>query len=91
MNEKLTVYEPLRKFALEFTSGPIKGSKESYILEEIENGKGKITTKLTRTFDLKFSGIFRLLGPLLVTPGFKREKRIEVDNVKQLLEEPNSS
>ena len=90
LNEKLIEYERPRKFAFEFTSGPIKGSKETYSLEETDNGRGKINTKLTRVFDLKFSGIFRVLGPILVTPGFKREKQVEVDNVKRLIEEPDS-
>lgn len=90
LNERLVEYEPNRRFAFEFTSGPIKGSRETYNMEQMAEGEGKITTKLTREFDLKFSGLFKALGPLLVTPGFKREKHVEVDNVKRLLEEPDS-
>jgi len=85
LNERLIEYEPNRKFAFEFTSGPIKGSRETYSMEETADGE-KTSTKLSREFDLRFSGLFKVLGPLLVTPGFKKEKRVEVDNVKRLLE-----
>jgi len=85
LNERLIEYEPNRKFAFEFTSGPIKGSRETYSMEEMAE-EGKALTKLSREFDLRFSGLFKVLGPVLVTPGFKKEKRVEVDNVKRLLE-----
>ena len=90
LDERIVEYEPNRKFTFEFTSGPIKGSRETYTMVETAGEGGKSTTKLTREFDLKFSGIFRVLGPLLVSPGFRREKRVEVDNLKRLLEEPAS-
>ncbi|HYB03039.1 MAG TPA: SRPBCC family protein [Nitrososphaerales archaeon] len=45
LNARALEYEPNRKFTLEFTSGPIKGTRVSYVLENIE-GKN---TKLTRT------------------------------------------
>jgi uncharacterized protein YndB with AHSA1/START domain len=85
LNERLIEYEPNRRFALEFTSGPIKGSRETYSMVEMADEE-KASTKLSRDFDLRFSGLFKLLGPLLVTPGFKKEKRVEVDNIKRLLE-----
>lgn len=90
LDERLIEYEPNRRFAFEFTSGPIRGSKETYIMEEMADGAGKRTTKLTREFDLKFRGLFKVLGPLLVTPSFRRERRVEVDNVKRLLEQSKS-
>lgn len=90
LDERLTEYEPGRRFAFQFTSGPIRGSTETYRMEEMTDGQGKSTTNLTREFDLEFSGIFKVLGPILITPGFKKEKRVEVDNVKRLLEEPGS-
>jgi len=91
LDETLVAFETNRRFAFEFTSGPIRGSKETYTIEELAAAGGRASTKLTRQFELRFSGIFKLLGPLLVTPGFKREKRVEVDNVKRLLEQPVSS
>jgi len=90
LDERLIEYEPSRRFAFEFISGPIKGSRETYHMEGTTDEQGKTTTNLTREFDLKFSGIFKVLGPILVTPGFKKEKRVEVDNLKRLLEEPDS-
>ena len=89
LSEKLVAYKPNRNFAFEFTSGPIKGSRETYSMEEMTEREGKIATKLTREFDLRFSGLFKVVGPLLITPGFKKEKRVEVDNVKRLLEQSN--
>jgi carbon monoxide dehydrogenase subunit G len=85
LTEKLAEYEPNWKFAFEFTSGPIIGSKETYAMEEMSY-EGRPSTKLTREFDLKYGGVFKLLGPLLVAPSFRREKRVEVDNIKRLLE-----
>jgi len=85
LNEKLVDYDRNRKFAFEFTSGPIRGSKETYTIEETTD-EGNASTKLSREFDLRFGGIFKLLGPLLVAPGFREEKRVEVDNIKRLLE-----
>lgn len=90
LDEKVIEYEPSRRFGFEFISGPIKGSTEVYSLEEMADEQGKTTTDLTREFNLEFSGIFKFLGPILVTPGFKKEKRVEVDNVKRLMEEPDS-
>jgi len=85
LNERLLAYEPNRKFTFEFTSGPIKGSRETYSMGEMADGE-KTSTKLSREFDLRFVGLFKVLGPLLVTPGFRKEKRVEVDNIKRLLE-----
>jgi uncharacterized protein YndB with AHSA1/START domain len=85
LDEKLVEYDPHRRFAFEFISGPIKGSRETYTMEETAD-EGKASTKLSREFDLNYSGVFKLLGPLLVAPGFRKEKRVEVDNIKRLLE-----
>jgi hypothetical protein len=90
LDERLVESEPRRRFAFEFTSGPIKGSMETYHMEEMTDGQGKTTTNLTRGFDLEFIRIFKVLGPILVTPVFRKEKPVEVDNVKRLLEEPDS-
>ena len=73
-------YEPGRKLAMEFTSGPVKGSIETSTVENVE---GK--TRFTRTFDLKFNGVYKLVGPFL-TPRFKREYVASVGNLKRILE-----
>jgi uncharacterized protein YndB with AHSA1/START domain len=80
LNARAIEYEPNHKFTLEFTSGPVKGTRVSYSMEIVE---GK--TKLTRTFDLKFSGAYRLVGPF-VARGARREGGAEVNNVKRILE-----
>ena len=90
LDEKVVAYEPNQRFAFEFTSGPIKGSRETYTIEQSSEG-GKASSKLTREFDLRFSGVFKLLGPFLVAPGFRKESHVEVDNVKRLLEKPDSA
>jgi len=90
LDETIVSFEPNRKFAFEFTSGPIRGSREIYILEELPASGGKTSTRLTRQFEVRFGGIFKMLGPLLITPSFKREKRVEVDTVKRLLEQSAS-
>jgi hypothetical protein len=90
LNESLVELDPERSIAFEFTSGPIKGSRVSFRTRDVEGAGGRSQTQLTRVFDLKFSGLFKLLGPLLIAPGFRREGRTEVDRLKQLLEEQNS-
>ena len=80
LNARAVEYEPNHKFTLEFTSGPIRGTKVSYSIEPIE---GK--TKLTRTFDLKFSGAYKLVGPFIAR-GARRDSGAEVNNVKRILE-----
>jgi hypothetical protein len=80
LNARAIKYEPNRKFTLEFTSGPIRGSRVSYGIETI-GGK----TKLTRTFDVKFSGFYKLVGPF-VARGAKTEGGAEVGNVRRILE-----
>lgn len=78
---RVVEYQSNRKFTLEFTSPRmIEGTMDSAIFESVE---GK--TKLTRVFDLKFSGFYKLLGPL-VTRGAEREVGATVSNVKRILE-----
>jgi carbon monoxide dehydrogenase subunit G len=73
-------YEPPKKTTIESTSGPVKGTKQQFSLEEIE---GK--TKLTRTMDLKFSGFYKLLGPFS-TGMLKKEGEADLDNIKRMVE-----
>jgi uncharacterized protein YndB with AHSA1/START domain len=77
---KVIEYEPGRKWTNKFTSGPVKGSIETASAENVE---GK--TRFTRTADLKFSGVYKLLGPLL-TPSLKRAYVASVSNLKRILE-----
>jgi uncharacterized protein YndB with AHSA1/START domain len=73
-------YEPDRKFMLEHTSGPVKGSIITFSMETIE---GK--TRFTNTSDLKFSGFYKLLGFSLV-PRMKKDTIDSLGNAKRILE-----
>jgi uncharacterized protein YndB with AHSA1/START domain len=77
---KVIEYEPGRKCTMEFTSRPLKGTIER---SSVENVEGK--TRFTRTADLKFSGVYKLVGPFL-TPRLKREYVASVGNLKRILE-----
>lgn len=78
---RVTEYDPAaRKTTLEFTSGPVKGTRQQYTVETI---KGK--TRLTRTFDLKYAGLSKLLGPFM-TGSVKREAAADLDHTKRILE-----
>lgn len=82
LNARVIEYVPGQKFTLEFTTGPVKGSKISYSIEEAD---GQKSTKLTRPFDIRFSGFYKLVGPFLVR-GARRESGAEIGNVKRILE-----
>ena len=73
-------YEPNKKITIEFTSRPLKGTNETSTVENVE---GK--TRFTRTTDMKFSGVYKLVGPFL-TPRMKREYIATVGNLKRILE-----
>ena len=73
-------YGPNRRVAFEYPSGPLKGTMER---SSVENTEGK--TRFTRTADLKFSGVYKLVGPLL-TPRLKREYVASVGNLKRIVE-----
>jgi hypothetical protein len=74
-------YDPgALKMTIESTSGPAKGTKQQFSMETIE---GK--TRLTRTFDLKYSGFYKLLGPFS-TGMLKREATADLENIKRMVE-----
>ena len=77
---RVTEYEPNRRLSFEHTSGPFKGSTLTYSLEIIEE-----KTRVTRTDDLKLSGFYKLLGPL-VARRMKRGIAAGFGNLKRLLE-----
>jgi carbon monoxide dehydrogenase subunit G len=80
MNERVVEYEPGQKFTLEFISGPIKGTKVSYAME---NADGK--TRLTRSLDVKLNGFYKLAA-LFVGRSAQKERDAEINNVKRILE-----
>jgi uncharacterized protein YndB with AHSA1/START domain len=74
-------YEPNRRLVLEHTSGVPKGTISTYSFETIGGGK----TRLTGTVDLKVSGFYKLLVPIVVS----RLNKVGVEslnNVKRKLE-----
>ena len=71
---------PEQMFALEFTSGPVKGSIVSYALEAVEGG-----TRLTRDFVLRLAGWWTLLHPILRYREI-RGRESGMSNIKRLLE-----
>ena len=77
---RVVEYEPNRRVAFEYPSGPLKGTMEN---SSVENVEGK--TRFTRTGYPKFSGVYKLVGPFL-TPRFKREYVASVGNLKRILE-----
>lgn len=78
--ERVIEYEPNRKFTFVVTSGPAKGTKGTFSIENIE---GK--TRLTEAADWKFSGFYKLVGPF-VAGNAKRESAARVGNIKRVLE-----
>jgi len=73
-------YEPNRRLALEHVSGPLKGTRTTFLMETVE---GK--TRLTLTTDAKLSGFYRVLGPF-VAGRARREVGAELGNARCLLE-----
>jgi uncharacterized protein YndB with AHSA1/START domain len=73
-------YEPNRKFSMEVTSGPVKGTIFIYSVETVE---GK--TRFTSTGDMKYNGLYKLLGPFL-SSSMRKEDIAAVGNVKRILE-----
>jgi uncharacterized protein YndB with AHSA1/START domain len=77
---RITEYEPNRRISFEHISGPLKGTTER---DSLETTEGK--TRFTRTGDVKFSGIYKLLGPF-ITPSMRRGVVASLSNAKRMLE-----
>jgi carbon monoxide dehydrogenase subunit G len=60
MKARMITYEVDRTFTLEFTSGPVKGSKLTYSVELVE-GKTRLTTDL----EMRLSGVWKVTYPIL--------------------------
>ena len=89
--ERLVEYETNRSFGLEFISGPIRGSRVWFRMEGTAGVSGSQASQVTRTFEMRFAGIFKLLGPLLIARSFKREGPIELGNLKRTIESRGST
>ena len=80
MEARIIDFEPERRLTLEFTDGPVKGSKLTYSVETMDG-----RTKLTRDLEMKLSGIWKLMQPLLVRREI-RDRELGVANIKRILE-----
>jgi uncharacterized protein YndB with AHSA1/START domain len=78
---RVTDFERNRTFSVEAVAGRTRGTKVSYLLVPVEDGK----TTLSRVTDARFHGIARLLQPF-VGSVTKRTGALEARNVKRILE-----
>lgn len=79
-SERVIGYEANRKYSLEFTSGPAKGT---VCIWSIENIEGK--TRFAETIDYKLGGFWKLVGPFM-TRSQEKSTEARADNVKRILE-----
>ena len=75
------VLNPHKEVMWKFTSGLMKRSTDSWRMEPIDEK----STRLTRVFDMRVSGFWRLIQPI-ITRGTKRAHEAEIHNVKRILE-----
>ena len=75
------VLNPDKEVTWKFTSGLMKRSTDSWRMEPID----ETSTRLTRVFDMRVSGFWRLIQPI-VARGTKRAHEAEIHNVKRILE-----
>jgi len=81
MDYRVTEFENFR-LGLEITSGPIRGTR---ITESVENVEGK--TRLTETAHYNLSGLWKLARPFLDRPGkAEREAMERLNAIKHFLE-----
>jgi hypothetical protein len=80
MEARIVKYEAAESVILEFTSGPVKGSKLTYSVESVGG-----ETKLTRDLETKLSGFWKLMYPILNRREI-RDRELGVANVKRILE-----
>jgi uncharacterized protein YndB with AHSA1/START domain len=70
-----------KKISVEFTNGAFEGSRDTYIMEPVEDGK----TRLTHVGDLKVGGWLRLFEPVMVRR-YRGSLSEDVAKVKRLAE-----
>ena len=85
MEARVIRYETGKTMTLQFTSGPVRGSKLTYSVESVE-GKTRLTTDL----EMRLSGVWKLMSPILTRRRIK-DRELSVSNVKRILEAPTSA
>jgi carbon monoxide dehydrogenase subunit G len=85
MEARMVRYEAGKTLTLEFTSGPVRGSKLTY---SVESAEGK--TRLTTDLEMRLSGVWKLMYPILTRRRIK-DRELSVTNVKRILEAQTSA
>jgi carbon monoxide dehydrogenase subunit G len=85
MEARMLGFEPGKTLTMEFTSGPVRGSKLTYSVESME-GKTRLTTDL----EMRLSGVWKLMYPILARRRI-RDRELSVTNVKRILEAQTSA
>lgn len=80
MEARMIEFEAGRTLTLEFTSGPVKGSKLTYSVHPVE-GKTRLATDL----EMRLGGVWRIFYPILVRRRVG-DREWGVLNVKRILE-----
>ena len=78
---RCTVLSQNNELTWEFTSGPTKGSKDTWRMEPIDEQ----SAQLTRVFDERVSASWRLIQPIIAW-GTKRAHEAEIQKVKRIFE-----
>jgi uncharacterized protein YndB with AHSA1/START domain len=80
------VLNPNTEVTWKFTSGLMKRSTDSWRMESIDEK----STRLTRVFDMRVSGLWRAIQPIIAR-GTKKTHEAEIHNVKRLLEDESQA
>lgn len=81
LDVRIIGFDPHRSVTFEFASGPVKGTRVRYDVE----GIGASETRLTRSLELRLTGAWALLLPVVAWSS-RRHKADEVASVKRILE-----
>ena len=84
MGARMLRFEPGKTFTLEFTSGPVKGSKLTYSVESVD-GKTRLATDL----EMRLNGVWKIMRPVLSRRRIK-DREWGVTSVKRILEGPSA-
>ncbi len=83
VNMTITDWEPNRKLGMQYRLGGLKGN-DVFLIEAVEGTK----TRLTRSLQAEFGGLWRLLRPLISYTA-KKTFPAEVDRVGRIVEARN--
>lgn len=81
LGTRVAALDPNREVVLEFTSGPTRGSTDRWRMQAVDDK----STRLTRTFDLRTAGAWRLIQPIIAR-GARRSHKAEILTIQRILE-----